>query len=88
MTVEQNDFRYLMASQLPGTTQAQHMLGAVPLGIAAESAGNAFVILAGQFPGGKFPGLFIEVFNFDAIEVEPLFIHTGCSFLYSLIIHL
>lgn len=31
MAVEQNDFRHLMPGQLPGTTQAQHVFGVLPL---------------------------------------------------------
>ncbi len=36
MTVEQNDFRNLMASQLTGTTQAQHVFGMLPLALVAN----------------------------------------------------
>lgn len=34
MAVEQNDFRYLMPTQLSGATQAQHVPGVLPLALA------------------------------------------------------
>ncbi|SVP32786.1 Uncharacterised protein [Klebsiella pneumoniae] len=36
MTVEQNDFRYLMPGQLTGTTQAKHVFGVLPLALVAD----------------------------------------------------
>ena len=33
MAVEQDDFRYLMAGQLSGTTQAKHVFGVLPLAL-------------------------------------------------------
>ena len=59
-----------------GQAQAQHVLGAVPLGIAAKTAGRSLVILAGQFARRKGHGLFMELLDLGAVEIEPLFVHT------------
>ena len=63
MTVEQNDFRYLMPGQLTGTTQAQHMFGVLPLALVAHFclAGKerlkAFMLQAFQDGDGRDVGV-------------------------------
>ena len=58
-----------------GHAQAQHVFGAVPLGVGAEAARSALVVLAGHFARGESPGLLGEFLNLVAEEIKPLFVH-------------
>ena len=55
--------------------QPQHMLGGIVLGITAKPAGNAFVVLAGNFALGKGVDRVGKAANFFAVSVEPLLVH-------------
>ena len=55
--------------------QPQHMLGSIALGITAKPAGNAFVVLAGNFALGKGVDRVGKAADFFAVSVEPLLVH-------------
>ena len=55
--------------------QPQHMLGGIALGITAKPAGNAFVVLAGNFALGKGVDRVGKAADFFAVSVEPLLVH-------------
>lgn len=59
----------------PGQAQPQHMLGGIALGITAKPAGNAFVVLAGNFALGKGVDRVGKTTDFFAVSVEPLLVH-------------
>ena len=62
-----------------GQTQAEHVFGGVPLGVGAQAAGHALVVLPVDLPLVEGADGVFEALNFCVENIGPLFVHMVCQ---------
>ena len=69
------EFQPLQGQPPAGQAQAEHVLGGVPLGVGAQAAGHALVVLPVKLPLVKGADRLFKAFDLPAEGIGPLFVH-------------